>query len=115
MTFIMPLKRSMSDPGLILRCWSAVHDVDVMRGSATMIVAPLSLAFCTHRETTGWASVKLVPMANMHLEFSRSRRLLVMAPVPKTAPRPTTVGEWQSRAQLSTWGEPSSRANFSKR
>jgi len=83
-----------------------------MRGSATITVAPLSFAFWAQRETMGWASVKLVPMARMHREFSRSMRLLVMAPVPSTAPRPTTVGEWQRRAQLSTWGEPSRRDSF---
>ncbi len=91
---------------------SAIQVVEVIRGSATITTAPLSFAFSTQRETIGWASVKLVPMAKMHLEFSRSRRLLVMAPAPKEAPRPITVGEWQSLAQLSTLGDPRSRAIF---
>ena len=49
----------------------------------------------------------------MHFDSTRSRIEFVIAPDPKTAARPATVDEWQSRAQWSTCGVLSAtRANF---
>ncbi|KAF5042193.1 hypothetical protein DSECCO2_515180 [anaerobic digester metagenome] len=49
----------------------------------------------------------------MHFDSAMSLIELVIAPDPKTAARPATVDEWQSRAQWSTCGVlRTTRANF---
>ena len=51
---------------------------------------------------TGWASVMLVPMQKITSGSSMSASGLLIAPRPRVAARPATVGLCQARLQLST-------------
>ncbi len=52
--------------------WSALAAVRVKRGSATIILEPVSLACRQCSIETGWASAAFDPMKNMAFEFIRS-------------------------------------------
>jgi hypothetical protein len=115
MTCIMPLSNATSLPGLIGKKVSASQAVGVRRGSATMTLAPFSLALSTQRATGAWFSARLEPMMKKQSALARSGMGLVMAPLPKARARPTTVGAWHKRAQWSKLFVPSRRASFWKR
>jgi hypothetical protein len=61
----------------------------------------------------GWVAVVLLPKTNMHAAFAISEMEFVMAPLPRVAARPATVGECQRRAQWSMLFVPmTARTNF---
>ena len=64
-----------------------------------MSCAPCSTAFFTKVAATGWASTMLEPMTMIILARANSLKEFVMAPEPKAAARPATVGACQVRAQ----------------
>ncbi len=80
---------------------SAYSTSPISRGSATIIFAPLAIAFLRRVAATGWHSVMFVPMQKITSGFSMSRSGFDMAPRPIVAARPATVGECQARLQLS--------------
>ena len=51
---------------------------------------------------TGWASVGFAPMRRMTSAYSTDLKSCVPAEVPKAFLRPNPVGEWHTRAQVST-------------
>jgi hypothetical protein len=63
-----------------------------------MSLAPLSFAFITHRNATGWFSAMFEPMIVMTSEFETSREKVVAAPRPKLTPRPGTLELCHMRA-----------------
>ena len=71
----------------------------ILRGSATITLAPLALARKTRVAIRGWATLVLEPMMKIQSAFSISAMELVMAPLPKEAASPATVEECQRRAQ----------------
>ena len=113
MWFIIALMRKLSVPG---RCWmwmSARRAIQVLRGSQTIRLAPRRSAFFISRPTIGCASVGFAPMRNSVWTFLISPMELVMAPEPKAAARPATVGAWQVVAHWSTlFVPPAARASF---
>jgi hypothetical protein len=64
-----------------------------------MSLAPLALARMRRMEAMGCATVVFVPMAKIQLALSNSTKELVIAPLPKAAASPATVGACQRRAQ----------------
>jgi len=86
-------------------------------GSATMRRAPcFSTAALMRMATMGWASVVFEPMTKMASAPSSSSMELVMAPLPKEAARPATVGLCHKWAQWSIWLVPTTALmNFWKR
>jgi len=100
-TWAMPFKRATSVPGFSGRNISAIQEVGVARGSATITVAPRSLARWIQRDITGWFSARFDPMINMHRELAMSGMGLVIPAAPRVLFSPTTDGAWQRRAQLS--------------
>ena len=88
----------------------------IRRGSATINLAPLSLALTILDPIMGCCSMVLLPMTNIHSAPSTSGMELVMAPLPKALISPTTVEAWQSLAQWSILLVPiAALANFMKR
>ncbi len=80
--------------------WTSAKSVSlVRRGSATMRPAPFSTAFLRKVAATGWASVMLEPITKNILALAKSAKELVIAPEPKEAASPATVGACQVRAQ----------------
>ena len=76
----MPKSSATSVPERKRMYWSALAAVRVKRGSATIILAPVSFACSACSIDTGCASAAFDPMKNMHLEFCRSLYELVIAP-----------------------------------
>jgi hypothetical protein len=64
-----------------------------------MSEAPFWTAFFKKVAATGWASVMLDPITKNIFAFENSSKEFVMAPEPKDAARPATVGACQVRAQ----------------
>ena len=78
-----------------------------------MSLPPFFCAFGISSAMTGCASVVLVPIARMQAASPISLIELVIAPLPKLAAKPATVGECQSRAQWSMLLVPkTTRVNF---
>ena len=74
----------------------------VLRGSTTINLAPLRKRFFMRDAKTGWPSVGLAPITTITSASSTERKSWVPADVPKVLERPYPVGEWQTRAQVST-------------
>ena len=72
------------------------------RGSMTMSFAPWRSRFFRREAKTGWPSVGLAPMTSTTSACSTESKSCVPAEVPKVVLRPYPVGEWQTRAQVST-------------
>ena len=69
-------------------------------GITTMSLAPLRLTPASAASPAmGCATVVLEPITKTHLASSSSVKELVMAPLPKAAASPATVGACQRRAQ----------------
>jgi len=89
--------------------------IGILRGSATINLAPLAFARKTRVAMRGWAIEVLEPMIKMQSAPSISSMELVIAPLPNTAASPATVEECQSRAQWSILFVPiAARVNFCK-
>ena len=82
-------------------CRSARRASQVLRGSQTTSFAPLRRAFFISRPTIGWASVGFAPMTKSVSTFLISPIEFVIAPEPKAAARPATVGAWHVVAHWS--------------
>ena len=67
-----------------------------------MSFVPFLTALLTCLPIIGCAAVVLLPMTKMQAAFPISEMEFVMAPLPRLAARPATVGECQRRAQWST-------------
>ena len=74
--------------------------------------APGSGALLIHLQAMGCVSATLLPMIRMASLLAMSIQWLVMAPRPKLAARPATVGEGHIRAWCSRETTPRARANF---
>jgi hypothetical protein len=77
-----------SDPGRSCRWRLASFVNQILRGSATMSVAPFRAAFFIRSASTGCASVVFEPMTRMKRVFSISGIELVVAPLPNDLTRP---------------------------
>ena len=99
----MPHKSATSVPTFRGRWISARRARGKRRGSATISVAPRAWPFFKRVAATGWVSVMLVPMQKITSGLSMSARGFDMAPRPRVAARPATVGACHAREQLSTW------------
>ena len=64
--------------------------------------APARRRFFRREANTGWASVGLAPITTTTSALSTDLKSCVPADVPKVLARPKPVGEWQTRAQVST-------------
>ena len=67
-----------------------------------MMSAPSRRRFFIREANTGWASVGFAPMSSTTSADSTDLKSWVPADVPKAWERPKPVGEWQTRAQVST-------------
>ena len=67
-----------------------------------MSLAPARSRCFIREANTGWASVGLAPMTRMTSASSTEWKSWVPAEVPKVCFSPYPVGEWQTRAQVST-------------
>ena len=72
------------------------------RGSTTISLAPSRSRRFIREAKTGCASVGLAPMTRITSDLSTDLKSCVPAEVPKAWLRPYPVGEWQTRAQVST-------------
>ena len=95
----MPFNRATSLPRRWFTATSAKRESWMFLGSATMSLAPFSLALKIRRAISGWQAVVLDPMTKIQPASSISAMEFVMAPLPKAAARPATVEECQRRAQ----------------
>src|SRR6201996_5275829 len=68
----------------------------------TISFAPWRMRFFIRDANTGCADAGLAPMTMMTSVSSTESKFCVPAEVPKVWPRPYPVGEWQTRAQVST-------------
>ena len=100
-TCAMANSKATSEPTRMGRYRSAISARSVLRGSATIILAPRLRAFLMRVAATGWHSVMLVPMQKIRSGLSMSAKGFDMAPRPMVAARPATVGACQARLQLS--------------
>jgi hypothetical protein len=115
MTWAIPLRSAMSVPGRSWRNTSANFTSGTRRGSAMMIFAPRRRALIIRFAITGCVSLVFEPTIRMTSRFSISWTEFVIAPEPKMAARPATVGACQSRAQWSMLLVPTPpRINFWK-
>lgn len=103
---------AMSAPERIGIQMSALDELRVKRGSMEMRVAPFSLARSTHLKLIGWFSAALLPISTMTSAFSRSIRLVVIAPRPKDVPSAGTVEECHMRAWCSRYTTPRLRISL---
>ena len=101
MTCAIPRSRATSDPTRSGKYKSERSASPIRRGSATISLAPRSIAFLRPVAATGWHSVILVPIQKITSGFSISIKGLDMAPQPIVVARPATVGACQARLQLS--------------
>ncbi len=86
------------------------------RGSATMSFAPSRSRRFMRDANTGWPSVGLAPMTKITSLFITESNAWVPADSPSVCFRPYPVGEWQTRAQVSTLFVPSAaRTSFCTR
>ena len=69
------------------------------RLSATISRVPRRAALRMRLPIRGCCSVVLEPMTKTRSVWSKQATELVIAPEPKVSASPTTVEEWQSRAQ----------------
>jgi len=90
-TCMMPLIRAVSVPGLCRSQRVANLTSGILRGSATISLAPLRTAFFMRSAMIGWFSVVLEPMTKSASLSSISAIELVMAPEPNAVARPATV------------------------
>ena len=67
-----------------------------------MSLAPSRMRRFIREANTGCASVGFAPMTTMTSQWSTEPKSCVPAEVPKVCLRPNPVGEWQTRAQVST-------------
>ena len=85
---IIAFRSHTSEPGRSWRCRSASFVSQILRGSATISVAPLRTAFFMRSASTGCASVVFEPITNRKRAFSISGMELVLAPLPNDLTRP---------------------------
>ena len=76
--------------------------ISVRRGSITISLAPWRSRFFMREAKTGCAAAGLAPITTMTSLSSTESKFWVPAEVPKAWPRPYPVGEWQTRAHVST-------------
>src|SRR5260221_10853188 len=76
--------------------------MSVRRGSTTISLAPARRRFFSLEANTGWPSVGLAPMIITTSVCPTESKSWVPAEVPKAVDSPYPVGEWQTRAQVST-------------
>ena len=74
----------------------------IRRGSTTISLAPSRSRRFIREPNTGWASVGLEPIRTMTSAWSTERKSWVPAEVPNAVFSPNPVGEWHTRAQVST-------------
>ena len=79
-----------------------VRTKSIWRGSITMSFAPSRRRFFMRDANTGWASVGFAPISKMTSEYSTDLKSWVPAEVPKALLKPKPVGEWHTRAHVST-------------
>ena len=72
------------------------------RGSATMSFAPSRSRCFILDAKTGWPSVGLAPITTMTSACATERKSCVPADSPKVCLSPYPVGEWHTRAHVST-------------
>jgi hypothetical protein len=88
MVCIIAFRSQTSVPGRSWRWRLAIFVSQILRGSATTMVAPLRAAFLKRSARTGCASVVFDPMTNRKRAFSYSGIELVLAPLPNDLTRP---------------------------
>src|SRR4029077_17591927 len=89
----------------------------IRRGSMTISFAPSRSRFFMREANTGCASVGLAPRTIITSVCSTESKSCVPADVPNVVLKPQPVGEWQTRAQVSTllFPKPPGEAAFDAR
>ena len=115
-TCAIEFRSQTSLPGASCRCFSAIVDIQIERGSATTSVAPACTARFISIAMIGCASLVLLPMTNRKSASRISPIEFVIAPAPKVVTRPATVGACHVAAHWCTlFVRNTARASFCTR
>ena len=79
-----------------------VRTRSILRGSAMINLVPARRRRFMREANTGWASVGLAPIKRMTSAYSTDLKSCVPAEVPNAFFKPNPVGEWHTRAHVST-------------